>query len=219
MGLLHALTQAGQRGTQWELGELARAAGVPPLPDLKLPQLPALIGGCNLESLAASLGPIAANAIAAQFSDPAVQALMTGDLSAKRTQLLSYLDSLDRQKDSLLGQINDALGSEGVLGSAQDTLNGIRSTLGAPLDSPLGNEVIGAVAEACPAVAGLIAYAENTLDTLSSNIAGVQSFAQGLTSQLASLTSLRGLAEDALAELDAHLAILPTLFTSLGGGP
>jgi hypothetical protein len=215
MGLLHALTQAGQRGTQWELGELARAAGVPPLPDLKLPQLPALIGGCNLESLAASLGPIAANAIAAQFSDPAVQALMTGDLSAKRTQLLSYLDSLDRQKDSLLGQINDALGSEGVLGSAQDTLNGIRSTLGAPLDY----EVIGAVAEACPAVAGLIAYAENTLDTLSSNIAGVQSFAQGLTSQLASLTSLRGLAEDALAELDAHLAILPTLFTSLGGGP
>ena len=78
MGLLHARTEAGQRGTQWELGELARAAGVPPLPDLKLPQLPALIGGCNLESLAASLGPIAANALAAQFADPVIQGLHTG---------------------------------------------------------------------------------------------------------------------------------------------
>ncbi|THF70508.1 hypothetical protein E7T06_07325 [Deinococcus sp. Arct2-2] len=219
MGLLHALTQAGQRGTQWELGELARAAGVPPLPDLKLPQLPALIGGCNLDSLAASVGPIAANAIAAQFSDPVIQALMTSDLSAKRTQLLGYLDSLDRQKDTLLGQIADSLGSEGALGTAQDTLGGIRSALGGAVGSPLGAEVLGAVAEACPVAAGLIAYAENTLDTLSGNIAGVQSFSQSLTSQLASLTSLRAAAEDALAELDAHLDILPALFTSLGGGP
>lgn len=219
MGLLHALTDAGQRGQQWELGALARAAGVPPLPDLKLPNLPAVIGGCNLEALTASLGPTVANALAAQFTDPTIQGLMTSDLNAKRTQLLGYLDSLDRQKDSLLGQIADSLGSEGALGTAQDTLGGIRSALGGAAGSPLGTEVLAAVAEACPVASGLIAYAENTLDTLSSNIAGVQSFAQSLTSQLASLTSLKAAAEDALAELDAHLDILPTLFASLGGGP
>ena len=38
-----------------------------------------------------------------------------------------------------------------------------------------------------------------------------------LNSQLSSLTSLRGLAEDLLAELDAHINILPTLLASLGG--
>ncbi|GGR00329.1 hypothetical protein [Deinococcus ruber] len=219
MSLLHALTQLGQRGTQWELGALAKAAGVPPLPDLKLPDLPAMIGGCDFTALAEQLGHTAADALLAQFTDPTIQGLLTGDLSTKRTQLLAYLDTLDQRKDSLLSQITGATGLGGALGTAQDTLSGVRSALGQATGSPLGADILGAVGAACPAAAGLLTYAENTLSTISSDLAGAESFLGSLTSQLESLTSLRGFAEDALAELDAHIDILPTLLSTLGGGP
>ena len=47
----------------------------------------------------------------------------------------------------------------------------------------------------------------------------MQNFLTGLTGKLTSLTSLRAGAETLLAELDAHIDILPTLLDSLGGGP
>jgi hypothetical protein len=219
MGLLHALLTAGKRGQDWELKYLAAAAGVPLPPPITLPALPPLVGGCNLAQLATQLGPLVAQALQGQFADPTVRGLMTGDLQAKRGQLLDYLGTLDRQREGLLDGMAAAVIQQNLLGQAQDALGAARAALGGPPGAPLAAEVIGTVAEACPAVGGLLAYGEAALDTASSQLTGAQSFAQGLVAQLASLTSLRGLAEDALVELDAHLTILPTLFHTLGGGP
>ncbi len=217
MGLLHAIQQAGNRGSQWELSSLASSLGLPAPPQIKLPELPPIVGACDFTSLATQIGQAAADALKAQLLDPAVQGLMTSDLQDKRAQLLSYLAGLDTQKNALLAQVTSATQQGGVLASAQGTLGGVRTALGGVTGSPVGTEVMKALETACPTAAGLVTYAETALSTLDSGLSGVSSYLSTLTSQIASLTSLQSLGQDALAEIDAHLDILPALFTSIGG--
>lgn len=215
MGLLHSKGIESLPAALWELEKAAKAAGIPLPPPLKLPDLPPIVGGCDVNALVGALGPIAARELAGQLKLPGVRGLLTGNLEEAKGALLGYLGQLDSMKSGLLGQAMEATGLQGAIGQGRDLLSGLRGALGQPLGSPLAGEVLGAVAGACPAVGGLLAYAENTLSALDGQLSGVEGMLGGLVSKLDSLTSVRGLAEGLLGELEAHLDIQGTLFAAL----
>ncbi|GGL15952.1 hypothetical protein [Deinococcus radiotolerans] len=224
MGLLHSPGLSGVQGALWEVQQLAQAAGIPLPPPLQLPSLPPLVGGCDAQALAAALGAEVAQALGEQLQLPGVQQLLTGDLAGARSAVLGYLGTLDTLRGPLLADLADGQGTLGALGQAQDTLSGLRAALGQPGGSALAGDVISAVADACPAVGGLLAYAEGTLAGIEQQVQGVSSALSAGLDRLNQLTSLQGAAEALLAELDAHVDIQAALLDvvngmNFGGGP
>jgi hypothetical protein len=206
MSLLHRESDKTARFGLWELGTLAQSLGLPQMPAFKLPELPPLIGGCDWTKITAVLGATAANALHAQLSDPTIQGLLTNGLTQQKTQLLGYIDTLDRQKTDLLAQLVTATGVQGALGNAQTLLGGVGAGLEA---GPLN-----AVGEACPAVGGLLAYAHSALGQAGTELSSAGALIGGLQAKIEGLTSLRIGTESVLSELDAHLAIIPSLLTT-----
>lgn len=212
--LLHSETLEGLERSLWELRKVAEGAGLPLPPPLKLPPLPDLgSGGCDLNLLADHIGAEALTTLRAQLGAPDLRALLTGGLEAEKGKLMGYLDLLDRQKADALGQMNELLGDQGALGQGRELLSELRGTLGT--DGPLNGPLLSAVSDACPVVGGVLGYAESTISTLDSQLEGVQSTLSGLTSRLAAATNVRGLAEQALSELEAHITTQGQLFAAL----
>lgn len=211
--LMHSEKLEGLERSLWELRKAAEGAGLPLPPPLKLPPLPDLSGGCDLNLLAERIGTEALTALRAQLGAPDLRALLTGGLEAEKGKLLGYLDLLDRRKSDTLGQVNELLGDQGALGQGRELLAGLRGALGTT--DPLTGPVLGAVAEACPVVGGLLEYAESTIGTLDSQLEGVQSTLESLTSRLAAASNVRSLAEQALGELEAHITRQGELFRLL----
>lgn len=204
-------------GVQEQMTALAKALGLPKPPELRLPDLPPLVGGCNWEQLAGALGPTVRDALAAQFSDPAVQGLIRGGLEGARAQVLAYVSQLDREKNRLLADVTGMNAARGGLAQGRALLGQARSALGQPGGSPLAGSVLNAVADACPAVGGLLAYGENALSVADDALGALDSTLDAVQSKIEGLTSLEGLTGQLLAEVDAHLDILPALLSSLGG--
>ena len=211
--LLHSEKLEGLERSLWELRSAAQGAGLPLPPPLKLPPLPDLSGGCDLEQLAGLLGTEALTALREQLGAPEVRGLLMGHLEGEKNKLLGYLGNLDRMKADMLEQTQDLLGDQGALGQGRALLAGLRGTLGA--SSPLGGPVLSAVSQACPAVGGLLGYAEGAIEALDSQLEGVQSTLGTLTAQIGAATNVRALAEQALADLEAHMTRQSELFTLL----
>lgn len=201
---------------QEQMAALAKALGLPKPPELRLPDLPPLVGGCNWEQLAGALGPDVRDALAAQFSDPDVQDLIRGGLEGARTQVLGYVAQLDREKNRLLADVTGMTAARTGLAEGQTLLSQARSALGQPGGHPLAGSVLNAVADACPAVGGLLAYSENALSVAGDALGALDSTLEAAQSKIDSLTSLETLTGQLLAEVNAHLGILPALLGSLG---
>lgn len=215
MGLLHSESLAGPSSALWELTQLGQAAGLPLPPPLKLPPLPTLDGGCNIDALAEQLGQEALGRLRAQLGSPEMRELLTGSLHDSRAQLLGYLDNLDRMKRDLLAEAMDATGTLGALGQAREQLGNLRTLAGGAADLPLTGPLLGAVAAACPAVGGLLSYADAALGEMDGQLTAAESLLTGAMTTVNQLTDMRRLADQALAELDGHISLQGALFDLL----
>lgn len=225
MGLLHSLKGEAAQSALWELGQLAEEVGVPlppPLAKLDLPAVLGAVGSGDPQALLSTLGPVAAEALGVQLKDPALQALIRGDLEGAQEGLTGYLTQLAGQKTDLLARLADLTGTQGALGEAQGLLDGVRGAVAAAqtevgelVNGPLTGAVLSLVAQASPEVATLLGYAQSALDTVDGRLSGAEGLRESLTGQLADLRRLEATAQSAAAELDDRLSGLDALFASL----
>lgn len=222
MGLLHSESLSGPSSALWELTQLGQAAGLPLPPPLKLPPLPRLDGGCDMDLLAEQLGQEALGLLRTQLGSPEMRGLLAGNLAESRGQLMNYLGNLDRMKRDLLAEAMDATGTLGALGQAREQLGSLRTLAGGAADLPLAGPLLGAVAAACPAVGGLLSYADAALGEVDGQLAAAENLLTGAMNTVSRLTDMQALAQQALIELDGHIGLQESLFDlldSLGGEP
>ncbi|MFC6592424.1 hypothetical protein ACFP81_10735 [Deinococcus lacus] len=220
MGLLHSESLAGPSSALWELTQLGQAAGLPLPPAIKLPPLPVLEGDCDMDALAEQLGQEALGRLRAELSSPEMRGLLTGNLAEMQGQLLGYLGNLEHLKRDLLAEAMEATGTLGALGQAREQLGHLRALAGGVSDLPLAGPVLGAVAAACPAVGGLLTYADSALGEVDGQLTAAQNLLTGTMNTVNQLTDMQGLTQQALTELEGHISLQGTLFDlleSLGG--
>lgn len=207
MGLLHSLGMEGLPAALWELGRQAQASGLPQPPPLKLPVLPALGTSCNPAALARLLGEEAARQLTERLQQPEVQDLLTGHLDTLKAQMQGYLDTLATQQAQLTNELTAVQERLSVLSGIQDLLSG--------LSTELSSERVTAIAQACPAVGGLLVYAAGTAGNLEADLQGVTAQVTTLITRLADLVELRSAADELIGQLDAHRALADQFIAGL----
>lgn len=228
MGLLHSVTTLGARTGMWELvslGEqLAQELGVPLPPEVTrlvsaLPDIAGAIGSGNPAALLALLPPELTGPLAGALNDPAVQALIRGDLEGAAASLTDYRGVLAGLDGALQEQLTAALGDLAGLQESRAALDGLlgvaRNLPGALADAtgmPVLGEALNLLAQASPEVTQVLRMAVNAADTLDTQISSALNLVQTVEGRLDSLSTLGGLANAALTALDAHIDGLDGLF-------
>lgn len=228
MGLLHSVTTLGARSSMWELvslgQQLAQELGVPLPPEVlqvvqALPNVADAIGTGNPAAVLNLLGPALPAELGEVLSNPAVQALIQGDLDGAQGALLGYVGTLAGLEGQLGTQLTAALGDLTGLQEARAALDGVLSVArdlpGALADvtgMPVLGEALNLLAQASPEIAQVLRMAVNAADTLDTQISSALNLVQTVEGRLDSLSTLGGLANAALTELDAHIDGLDGLF-------